>query len=207
MKKIFFSADWHLGHENVIKYSKRPFENVEHMHRVLINNYNACVHKDGVCYFLGDIGVSTTEICKEVISQLNGTKVLILGNHDKKSQAMYFGGFDVVLNTASLVIGGELVTMSHHPLPGIVREDISDIKGVKPGDVYHGSQRPNAKLYTVTDQGQYHLHGHIHSPNGGRSEKTLDRQYDVGVDANKYYPVSSSTIEAWIAKHKREYVL
>ena len=33
MGKVFFTADMHFGHENVIKFDKRPFETVEKMDR------------------------------------------------------------------------------------------------------------------------------------------------------------------------------
>jgi calcineurin-like phosphoesterase family protein len=202
-KNIFFTSDWHIGHENSLKFDKRPFKDLADMHRVLINNYNSSVKEDDVCYFLGDVGLTKGDEIKEVISKLNGTKVLVLGNHDGGSNAMYQCGFDVVINSASLVIAKELVTLSHCPLPGIRRENVTDMKGSKPGENWHGELRESAKYFTVPNNGQFHLHGHIHSPNGGKSEKILDKQYDIGVVSNKYRPVSSSQIESWIALYKR----
>lgn len=200
---IFFTSDWHIGHANCIRFDNRPFKDIEHMHRVLINNYNASVKGNDVCYFLGDIGVKNTEETKQVISQLNGTKVLIVGNHDGGINAMYSCGFDVVLNSASLNIAKEVVTMSHCPLPGVFREDTTDMRGSQYGERWHGELRETAKYYTVANQGQFHLHGHIHSPNGGKSQKILDKQYDVGVVSSKYRPVSISEIESWISTYKR----
>lgn len=171
------------------------------MHRGLVKRYNAQVPKDGICYFLGDIGVGSSETTKNVISQLNGTKVLILGNHDKKMNAMYECGFDVVLHNATIFIGGERVTMSHCPLRGVYREDVTGMRGVTGYQNWHNEHK-NID-FSVTDEGQFHLHGHVHSPNKGRSEKILGRQYDVGVVANKYAPVSISTIESWIDKTKK----
>lgn len=202
-KNIFFTSDWHIGHTNSIKFDKRPFTDVEHMHRVLINNFNSCVPKDGLTYFLGDIGVSSTEITKSVISKLNGTKVLISGNHDKGDTAMYNCGFDVVVNNCTLTIANEIVTLSHFPLKGLYREDTNGMKGSVPGEYWHGESRERYIHYTVESNGQFHLHGHIHSPNGGRSQKILDKQYDVGVVANNYRPVSISQIESWISLYKR----
>ena len=57
-KNIYFTSDWHVGHDNVLKFDNRPFKDVDHMHRVLINNYNSTVKPDDVCYFLGDMGSS-----------------------------------------------------------------------------------------------------------------------------------------------------
>lgn len=201
-KLIFFTSDLHIGHARSIELDARPFTDLDHMHRVLVNNFNATVPPGSVTYFLGDVGLCKGSTIADIIKQLNGTKVLILGNHDKAHNAMYNMGFDVVLNTATLYIAGERVTMSHCPLKGVWRENTESMKGAMPGAMWHGDHK-NLK-YTVADEGQYHLHGHIHSPNHGKSEKTLGRQYDVGVPANKYRPISISEIESWIAKHKKE---
>src|SRR3990167_6733439 len=96
-KPMFFTSDWHIGHKNVLAFSKRPFRDLDHTASVLVNNYNATVPADGVCYFLGDMGLCDKTTIQDVVSKLQGTKVLILGNHDKGMSAMYDRGFDVVL--------------------------------------------------------------------------------------------------------------
>jgi len=202
-KRIFFTADWHVNHKNVLDFSNRPFTDVDHMHRVLINNYNSVMTENSVCYFLGDVGLAGSDIMTKVFRQLKGTKCLILGNHDKKHNAMYNIGFDLVLNAAKLYISGEPVTMSHCPLLGLYREDTSNMNGTSSFENWHGESRESRKPFTLQDEGQYHLHGHIHSPNNGKSVKELKKQFDVGVDANNYRLVSISEIESWIARHKR----
>lgn len=197
-RTTFFTSDWHIGHNNVIKYSNRPFKDVDHMARILINNFNSTVPKTGITYFLGDMGFTQGDALKNVVSQLNGLKILILGNHDKGVEAMYKQGFDAVMYGATLFIAGQIVTLSHCPLLGIWREDMTKMEKPR-GTFWHGDDR-NQKFSTV-DRGQFHLHGHVHSPNGGRSEKILNKQYDVGVDANGFRPVSISTIESWIATY------
>ena len=199
-RAIFFTSDWHIGHQNVLKLSKRPFKDLDHMHKVLINNYNACVPVDGICYFLGDMGLCNAETLKGVISQLNGTKVLILGNHDKGTEAMYKLGFDVVLYGANIQIARNKGTMSHWPLLGVYRENTEGMTGSDGSENWHGEKRDSRMRFTLVNHGQFHLHGHIHSPNGGRSDKIEGRQCDVGVDANKYMPISISKIESWISK-------
>lgn len=201
---VFLTSDWHVGHENCIKFDKRPFKDLDHMHKVLINNYNATVPENGVCYFLGDMGLCKTDILKNVVSQLNGTKIMIMGNHDKGAQAMYNLGFDVVLFGAVLNVCGQRLTLSHCPLRGIHREDLTGMNGTQPGEHWHGESRRKNQNLTFTDEGQFHGHGHVHSPNGGKSEKILDKQWDIGVVANKYTPVSISAFESWIAKYGRK---
>lgn len=197
-KPIFFTSDWHIGHENVLEYSNRPFDDCDAMHKTLVRRFNATVPKDAITYFLGDVGLCKGSMVKEIIDQLNGTKVLILGNHDKGSNAMYALGFDVVLYGATLQICKQRVTLTHCPLLGLYRENTEGMKGCGEGENWHGESRQKRLKFTTHNNGQFHLHGHIHSPNGGKSEKILNRQYDVGVDANNYTPISISVIESWI---------
>lgn len=202
MKPIFFTSDWHVGHENSIKFDSRPFKDLSHMHRVLINNYNSCVPDNGLCYFLGDMGFGNKEVLKDVVSSLNGTKVLILGNHDGGINSMYGVGFDVVLHQAAFYLSKELITMTHCPLRGIRREYCEEMKGYKEGDLWHGESKQT--MYSIDPHTGFHLHGHIHSPNKGRSQKILGRQMDVGVVANGYRPVSISEILSWMVLTKRK---
>jgi calcineurin-like phosphoesterase family protein len=196
-KTVFFTSDWHIGHHNVLEFDNRPFKTLEEMHVKLINNYNSCVPIDGIGYFLGDMGLCNTELLKNVISQLNGTKILILGNHDKKHNAMYSVGFDCVLNAASLYIAGERVTLSHCPLRGVFRENTAGMRNSTEGEHWHGEHKN--MQYSVSNEGQFHLHGHCHkSP----SERILDKQWDVGVKANNYRPVSISKVESFIVRYK-----
>lgn len=198
-KPIFMTSDWHVFHKNVIQFSNRPFTDVDHMHRVLINNFNASVPANGVCYFLGDMGLCSTGNLKWVMDQLNSTKILIAGNHDGGINTMYNCGFNAVLHGAVLEIANQRVTLSHYPLRGIPREKLDGIS-TPDGTNWHGENRPVSKLHGFMYSGQFHLHGHIHSPNNGRSLTRLGRQMDVGVDGNNYRPVSISTIESWIAE-------
>jgi calcineurin-like phosphoesterase family protein len=203
LKKIFFTSDLHHGHRKSLEFDKRPFTDLFHMHRVLMNNFNNTVPKDGLTYFLGDVGFSKGDELRDFVTKLNGTKVLVLGNHDKGANAMYNVGFDVVLYGAKLVIASQIVTLSHCPLKGLYREDTAGMKGGAVGENWHGESREKFACYTQENFGQFHLHGHVHSPNGGKSQKILDKQFDVGVVANNYTPVNISVIESWIAKYGR----
>lgn len=196
---IYFTSDWHIGHKNSIVFDNRPFRDVDHMHEVLINNYNASVKDGDVCYFLGDIGLTKSDVIKDVISKLNGTKVLILGNHDANTYSMYDRGFDVVLNAGIFYMGKYRVSMSHCPLPGVFREDVTNMKGAVPGENWHGENK-NQMFMSFDNTVDFHLSGHIHSGPHNTKKRTLKNQFDVGVVANKYRPVSISQIESWINK-------
>jgi calcineurin-like phosphoesterase family protein len=205
-KAIFFTADMHIGHANVIKFDERPFRDLNHMHETLIIRYNATVPSDGICYFLGDIGVTQNSVVKNIITRLNGTKVLILGNHDKNTYSMYNAGFDVVLNAGIFYIGNKRISMSHCPLPKVFREDCTKMNRYVEGDNWHGEHK-NQMFISQDNTVDYHLHGHIHSGPKKSNEEPIKEhytynQFDVGVRGNGYTPVSISRIESWIDKSK-----
>lgn len=200
--KTYFTSDWHIGHKNVLNFDNRPFDNLEEMHEALIRNYNNTVPKHGVCYFLGDMGLCSHGLLGSVVNRLNGIKVLIRGNHDGKLQSMYNAGFDAVLEKGQFSIGKHIVTMSHCPLYGVYREDTTGMIGAGSGENWHKENKHRHK-YSFDDFGQFHLHGHIHSPNGGKSKKILGRQFDVGVVANNYKPVKIGEIQKWVDTYNK----
>ena len=51
---IYYIADMHFGHENVIRFDDRPFADTEQMDEVLIQNWNERVTADDTVYVLGD---------------------------------------------------------------------------------------------------------------------------------------------------------
>ena len=202
-KPIFFWSDLHIGHYSVIEFDKRPFKDLNHMHRVLINNYNSTVPENGICYFLGDVGLAKSEVLQKFMGELNSsTKALVLGNHDRNTYSMYEHCFDVVLNSAVIYIGKNRVSMSHCPLPGIFREDVTNMKGAMPGNNWHGEHKN--QMFTSQDMTvDFHLHGHIHSAPWKKTPKCTHNQFDVGVSANNFKPVSISEIESWIDRTKK----
>ena len=88
-KKIWFIADFHFGHNNVIKYCDRPFKTTTEMNTAMIKNFNKVVGKNDVVYILGDISWLNTQSTKQIIKSLNGFKFLIKGNHDRKGNQYY----------------------------------------------------------------------------------------------------------------------
>ena len=200
-KPIFFTSDWHIGHEMSITYDKRPFKDLHHMHETLIARYNSIVPVNGVCYFLGDMGNKTEDI-RKVVNRLNGTKVLLWGNHDKGMGTMYNCGFDVVLTEAAIRISnGVRLSMTHCPFKGVFREDTSEMRNHDPDNPenWHGERRKKHQMCSIQDEGQFLLHGHIHSRKDKKiSKKILDRQFDVGVVGNNYMPYSLKQIQSWV---------
>ena len=54
-QKVFFTSDLHFGHENALRFDKRPFASVEEMDAELIRRWNAKVGKVDLVYVLGDM--------------------------------------------------------------------------------------------------------------------------------------------------------
>ncbi len=54
MSNIWFTADFHLGHANIIRYCDRPFADAASMDTEIIERLNSAVAKRDLLYFLGD---------------------------------------------------------------------------------------------------------------------------------------------------------
>mgnify|MGYP000744469284 CR=1 FL=1 len=84
---VWFTSDSHFNHENIIKHSGRPFGSLEEMELALTNKWNDCVSRGDLVYHLGDFALSwgnrDSEAIDELLAKLNGTKILVVGNHDR----------------------------------------------------------------------------------------------------------------------------
>lgn len=103
MNNLYVVSDLHLDHENIIEYCNRPFEDVEHMNKSLIKNWNKKVNKRDTVLFLGDLSLSSKSRSRGFLEDnLNGKKLCIKGNHDDltisngfmESYTINYQGFD-----------------------------------------------------------------------------------------------------------------
>jgi calcineurin-like phosphoesterase family protein len=78
---LHFLSDTHFNHANIIKYSNRPFKNVEEMNRVLVENWVDSVEPDDVVIFAGDFAMKRWESLFKAVSKCN--IIFIRGNHDR----------------------------------------------------------------------------------------------------------------------------
>lgn len=83
MTNIWFTSDTHFGHKAIIRFSNRPFSSVEDMDETLIQRWNERVKPNDLIWHLGDFAFhkSPTHL-ERLFNRLNGTKCLIIGNHD-----------------------------------------------------------------------------------------------------------------------------
>lgn len=182
---IWFTSDWHCGHRNVLRYEERPFSDLAAMHQTLISNWNAVVKPEDTGIFAGDMSFLNTSDTYAIINQLNGTKIIVLGNHDGKPKAMVNCGFALAVFQLRMQICGEPVIVSHYPYrPSVWQRMFSS----KARDLRYMERRPPNK-------GEWLIHGHTH----GRI-KTRDKQLHVGVDAHEFKPVPITWIESIIAR-------
>ena len=82
MSKILFTSDPHFGHHNcAVKY--RGFASHDEYIKFMINRWNEQVNKRDQVWVLGDVGHNKDPKHLWIYNQLNGTKKLVLGNHDQ----------------------------------------------------------------------------------------------------------------------------
>lgn len=119
-------------------YDNREFPNIEKHDQALIELWNSAVGVDDDVWVLGDISWHGPMKTIEIFKQLNGTKFLCAGNHDKK----LLKNRDVQALFAEIVNYKELqpmndtgVVLCHYPIP----------------------------CYNHHYNGWIHLYGHVHN--------------------------------------------
>lgn len=78
----FFTSDTHWGHKNIIKYSNRPFADVDEMNEAMIERWNSRVGPEDIVYHLGDIAFMPAKRFEGIAYRLNGIIHVCPGNHD-----------------------------------------------------------------------------------------------------------------------------
>ena len=126
-RNIFISSDYHLFCEKRKNlFVKKKLEN---LNEIIIENHNQLVDKKDVFIFLGDL-VNDEFIAKQELqafcNQLNGKKILVLGNNDVFEEDFYSScGFDYVVKGFMY----KNFAFSHYPLDVSHTKDIINIHG------------------------------------------------------------------------------
>ena len=83
-RNLWLTSDTHFCHDNIIQYCGRPFANAEFMNEYLIEQWNSVVKPGDIVYHLGDVtlGLNHRNEFPRLVPRLNGSKRLIVGNHD-----------------------------------------------------------------------------------------------------------------------------
>ena len=121
----YYISDLHLFHRNVTRAGKnfddRPFDDLDEMHGVVKEKWNAKVTNEDTVYILGDLAMrGTQEDLIAFVSTLNGHKVMIRGNHDNLKDPRYIQLFDEICDYKEIrdTLGGEDVklVLCHYPI-------------------------------------------------------------------------------------------
>lgn len=131
MPNIFVTSDTHFGHSRIIEHCLRPFASEDEMNNALVSNWNSVVAEKDTVIHLGDVGWRNVE---HWASQLNGHKILVAGNHDKKMNHNTKKMFMSIYPIWDTKISGQQVVFCHYPM--------------------HAWNRSH--------RGSLHLHGHSH---------------------------------------------
>lgn len=183
-----FTADWHLAHPAILKLARRDFADLDEMTEAFIERHNAVARPNDTTFHLGDFAMRE-QVIEGVLKRLNGTHVLVPGNHDRcfrshrgaeKAKRRYIAyGFARVEQRMTVDLGGQHVMLSH--LPYRIEQD---------SDQRYAQFRP-------IDRGMWLLCGHVHL-----RWAQLKRMINVGVDVHGYRPVHEDTVLE-IIRHAR----
>ena len=113
---IFTISDTHFFHTNIIKYCNRPFT-AEEQDEAMIKRWNSVVREGDVVIHVGDFALhKDSEKVHNIIHELNGSKILVKGNHDRKSNHWYMtNGFSFVCDSFVL----DNIIYTHRPVDKI----------------------------------------------------------------------------------------
>lgn len=167
MNNIFFSADAHIGHKNVLKYMpSRPYA-LEHDTKAhdewLIKLWQKTIGKQDRIYFAGDLTFYGSEESRRLLEKLPGEKYISTGNHDEsiKSHLNYFRKSSQIMEvtikpSACDFIKEELrIVLCHYPLLD----------------------------WSGKHQGVIMLHGHCHGSMDEYNAQSADLRFDIGIDS------------------------
>ena len=183
--RTFFTADLHLLHERVIEYSGRPFKHKDHMTEELVRCWNQTVSVEDTVYVLGDVGLGKPATIAGILHRLNGTKILVAGNHDQRSTeseefTSCFESIDTLVTVkipdATIPGGHQLAVLCHYPM----------------------------LVWDRSHYGTWQLHGHCH---GSLPDDRSALRLDVGIDSaaqklGEYRPWSYEEIKTHMSKKR-----
>jgi len=158
--KNWFSSDYHFDHVNILKYDKRPFDNIEEMNNTIIKNHNSIVSSNDNFYFLGDFSFAKDKNrIEEHIKQLNGNKFFIKGNHDHRNIIDLYKKYGTYLgHMAEIKVDNQFITLNHYAM----------------------------RVWNRSHHGTYHIFGHSH---GSLLDDINSLSFDVGINCHNYYPI------------------
>lgn len=178
MANIWFTSDLHFGHDRDFVWKARGFESVEDMNWAIVNRFNSKVQLEDTVYILGDLMLGDNAAGEHYLSQLNGKKIIILGNHDTSSRIKIYEKYaDEIVYAKVIKYKKKNIYLSHYPT----------LTGNMDDEPWHCV---------------LNLHGHTHQVDNFTAGHE-NYMFHVGVDSHDCYPVHIDDVLAAI-KNKYE---
>ena len=134
MANIWFTADFHLNHSNILRYCNRPFPDVEEMNQGILGQINRCVKTNDILYFLGDFCMGSKARAAEFRRQIHCKMIFALpGNHDEQARKLT-QEFRWLDNLSEISISGQRIVLCHYAM----------------------------RVWNHSSHGAWHLYGHSH---------------------------------------------
>ena len=179
MSSIWYSADPHFGHKNIIKYSDRPFASVEEMDETILRNYVEAFKPGDQFFCLGDWAFKGGQRALDRILETGVVATLILGNHDTSEADIARG------KTPSFGSGWSEVR--HY-------KEVRHVDQNGGGDDLVVCAHYGMRVWNGSHRGSYMLYGHTHG-----TLPPIARSIDVGVDVWGFRPVTLDMIKTRLA--------
>lgn len=166
MNKVYFTADTHFFHANILKHCPtRPCAetgDVKIHDEWLIDLWNNKIEKKDIVYIVGDFAFGNKDRVIRLMGKLHGTKHLIVGNHDASSIKLpnYFESIqqikdlDFKASVHPFLEKDFHLALCHYPLISWSRKNY----------------------------GACMVHGHCHGRIDEYNQKTGDLRVDAGID-------------------------
>lgn len=128
MGNIWITSDLHIGHSKPFLYEPRGFGSIEEHDKALVDNWNELVDAGDTVYVLGDVmlkhGIEDIDFSYglSVLQKLNGSLVIIRGNHDSVNRIEKYKGCSNVVSAGDAAlylnypeVGSYHFYLSHYP--------------------------------------------------------------------------------------------
>ena len=146
--KTFLIGDTHFGHSNILTFKKqdgsplRVFDNIYEHDEYLIYKWNLVVKPEDKVYHLGDVGFRNFTTLNQILSRLNGSKILIKGNHDNMKLSQYAQHFKDIRGSHTL----DKFILTHIPIhPDSLSRWVGNIHGHM-----HSNSLPDSRYINVS---------------------------------------------------------
>lgn len=186
-RKVFFTSDFHLFHNNVLKFDNRPFKDVHEMHTAIETRWNEVVGPNDIVIYLGDLSFARKEdkaYVEGMMHGLNGEIHFVMGNHDKWEDIKKFTMFKSQQDYLEV----RITDWEPEPMAVGAFKKVERMFACMHYPIYSWNKKHH---------GHYMVHGHCHGNlHHGEDASFYDnrRVIDAGCMLHDYYPITHTQI-------------